>query len=41
MSELNVKDVYIKPESEIVDLDLEQPVLTGSGDDFGHGGWWG
>lgn len=44
MNENEAKEAYIKPESEIVDLELEQPILTGSGDsapDFGPGGFWG
>ena len=31
----------MKPESEIVNLELEQPILNGSGSDFDNGGYWG
>lgn len=41
MKENKAKEPYIKPESEIVDLELEQPILTGSAPDFGNGGRWG
>lgn len=39
------KETYVKPVSEIINLELEQPVLKGSGDpitapDFGNGGIW-
>lgn len=34
------KEVYIKPESEVVKLELEQPILSGSGNNFGNGGRW-
>ena len=34
------KEVYIKPESEVVKLELEQPILSGSGNNFGNGGHW-
>lgn len=37
----HVKETYVKPEAEIVKLELEQPILNGSGDgngpDFGNG----
>lgn len=41
----SAKEPYIKPESEIVKLELEQPILsgsnpTGNGSDFGDGGFW-
>lgn len=35
------KETYIKPKAEIVELELEQPVLAGSAPDFGNGGQWG
>lgn len=35
------KEPYEKPESEIVNLELEQPILSGSSDDFGNGGVFG
>lgn len=41
MNDTETKEKYIKPESEIVDLELEQPILTASGPDFRHGGFWG
>lgn len=34
------KKVYVKPEIEIIKLELEQPILTGSAPDFGNGGHW-
>ena len=36
-----VKETYVKPESEIIHLELEQPILTASGGDWGNGGVWG
>lgn len=41
MNETKAKEKYIKPESEIINLELEQPILSGSGSDFGDGGYWG
>ncbi len=41
MNENGTKEKYVKPESEIVKLELEQPILSGSGADFGNGGRWG
>ncbi len=41
MKENNPKEPYVKPESEIVNLELEQPILSGSAPDFGNGGRWG
>ena len=41
MKETETKEKYVKPESEIVELELEQPILTASGPDFGNGGFWG
>ena len=35
------KEKYVKPECEIVNLEFEQPILTGSATDFGNGGRWG
>lgn len=35
------KEQYVKPESEIVKLELEQPILTASAPNFGSGGHWG
>lgn len=29
----HVKETYVKPEAEIVKLELEQPILSGSGDE--------
>ncbi len=34
------KEAYVKPETEVVKLELEQPILTGSGNNFGNGGRW-
>ncbi len=42
MNENRTKKAYIKPEFEIVNLKLEQPILSGSGDyDLHNGGRWG
>ncbi len=41
MEETNTKAIYEKPESEIIELELEQPILQASGPDFGDGGYWG
>lgn len=43
MEENKTKEPYVKPESEVVELELEQPILSGSGTapDFGPGGFWG
>ncbi len=35
------KETYVKPESEIVNLELEQPILQASGPNFEDGGYWG
>ncbi len=40
-NEKESKQPYVKPESEIVELELEQPILTQSGGyDYGNGGKW-
>lgn len=41
MNENRTKKAYIKPEFEIVNLKLEQPILSGSAPDFTNGGRWG
>ncbi len=42
MNKNRTKEPYVKPEAEIVNLELEQPILVSSGDyDFGNGGFWG
>lgn len=44
MKENKTKKTYIKPESEIINLELEQPILSGSGTlgpDYDDGGYWG
>ena len=43
MKEQTAKEPYIKPESEIINIEVEQPILSGSGDapDFTNGGRWG
>ena len=41
MKENKGKEPYLRPESEIVNLELEQPILSGSAPDFGNGGRWG
>lgn len=35
------KEAYVKPACEIIKLELEQPILSGSAPDFGNGGKWG
>lgn len=37
--EKEVKQPYVKPESTVVKLELEQPLLNG-GSNFGNGGRW-
>lgn len=41
MKEDMTKETYVKPESEIVELKLEQPILTASAPGFDDGGSWG
>lgn len=41
MKENKTKEPYIKPESEIIDIELEQPILSGSAPNFDNGGRWG
>ena len=33
------KEKYVKPESEIINIEVEQPILSAS--DFGDGGYFG
>lgn len=40
MNEKRTKEPYVKSQSEIVELELEQPILSGSAPDFGNGGRW-
>lgn len=41
MKENKTKETYVKPESEIINIEVEQPILEGSAPDFGNGGtWW-
>lgn len=40
MEESRTKKEYIKPESELVNLEIEQPMLSSSAPDFGEGGRW-
>ncbi|MDE5881888.1 MAG: hypothetical protein K2H60_09175 [Muribaculaceae bacterium] len=46
MDKTKAKETYVKPSSEIVNLELEQPILSGSSipggaPDFTDGGtWW-
>lgn len=35
------KEIYVKPQAEIVNLELEQPILAASAPNFGNGGQWG
>lgn len=41
MKENNTKETYIKPESEIINIEVEQPILSGSAPDYSNGGRWG
>ena len=41
MKENMTKETYIKPESEIINIEVEQPILDGSAPDFYDGGGWG
>lgn len=41
MNDTETKEKYVKPESEIVELELEQHILNASGSDFDNGGFWG
>lgn len=41
MEEEILKETYVKPVSEIVNIEVEQPILSGSAPDFGDGGRWG
>ncbi|MDE6017552.1 MAG: hypothetical protein K2G85_01935 [Muribaculaceae bacterium] len=41
MKENKAKETYVKPESEIVELELEQPILGGSAPNWEDGGTWG
>lgn len=33
-----LKESYVKPEAEVLKLELEQPILAGSAPGFGNGG---
>ncbi len=45
MNENKAKKTYVKPESEVIYMELEKPILSDSGNgyglDFGGGGTWG
>ena len=41
MKENITKETYVKPESEIINIEVEQPILSGSADDYTNGGRWG
>lgn len=41
MKRMSNKETYVKPESEIVNMELEQPILSGSDYDYNNGGRWG
>ncbi len=41
MEESRTKREYIKPKSEVVNMELEQPMLNGSGSNWENGGFWG
>ncbi len=40
MNENETKKPYVKPEFEVVNLELEQPILTASAPGFDNGGVW-
>ncbi len=42
MNDNKVKKTYVKPETEVVDLNNELPILcsSSSGENFGNGGYW-
>lgn len=41
MKENKTKETYVKPESEIINIEVEQPILVGSAPDYDNGGtWW-
>lgn len=43
-NEKHVKEAYVKPQSEVVKMELEQPILSGSngggGGGYDDGGWY-
>lgn len=41
MNEKKAKKAYVKPEFEVVNMELEKPLLSGSGYNPGNGGVWG
>ena len=41
MKENKTKETYVKPESEIINIEVEQPILNGSAPDYSNGGGWG
>lgn len=41
MKENNTKKIYVKPESEIINIEVEQPILDASTTNFTNGGGWG
>ncbi len=40
-TENKTKKTYVKPETEVVNMELENPILQSSGEDFGNGGFFG
>lgn len=40
-NDTTTKATYEKPETEIIELELEQPILQASGPNWGNGGTWG
>ncbi len=41
MEDSKTKKPYVKPTSEIVNIENNLPILCASGNDFGNGGtWW-
>ncbi len=40
MNNNKVKKAYVKPEFEVVNMELEKPLLDASAPNFGDGGIW-
>ncbi len=37
----DVKEVYEKPQIEVIEMEMESSILAGSGGDYKPGGGWG
>lgn len=40
-SQQAVKEVYEKPQIEVIEMEMESSILAGSGEDYNPGGGWG